>query len=95
MRQGSSNLSGSQSALTCLCVCARARLGLREFNNNHALKLALRHISRRKRLRKRLRSLAVDLSVELSEAARSLQSTRGTVRSRTREHGNNFSASRW
>jgi hypothetical protein len=33
MRQGSSNLSGSQSALTCLCVCARARLGLREFNN--------------------------------------------------------------
>jgi hypothetical protein len=32
MRQGSSNLSGSQSALTCLCVCARARLGLREFN---------------------------------------------------------------
>jgi hypothetical protein len=34
MRQGSSNLSGSQSALTCLCVCARARLGLREFNTN-------------------------------------------------------------
>jgi hypothetical protein len=32
MRQGSSDLSGSQSALTCLCVCARARLGLREFN---------------------------------------------------------------
>jgi hypothetical protein len=32
IRQGSSNLSGSQSALTCLCVCARARLGLREFN---------------------------------------------------------------
>jgi hypothetical protein len=32
MRQGSSNLSGSQSALACLCVCARARLGLREFN---------------------------------------------------------------
>jgi hypothetical protein len=32
MRQDSSNLSGSQSALTCLCVCARARLGLREFN---------------------------------------------------------------
>jgi hypothetical protein len=33
VRQGSSNLSGSQSALTCLCVCARAHLGLREFNN--------------------------------------------------------------
>jgi hypothetical protein len=33
VRQGSSNLSGSQSALTCLCVCARAQLGLREFNN--------------------------------------------------------------
>jgi hypothetical protein len=33
MRQGSSNLSGSQSALACLCVCARARLGLREFNS--------------------------------------------------------------
>jgi hypothetical protein len=32
MRQGSADLSGSQSALTCLCVCARARLGLREFN---------------------------------------------------------------
>jgi hypothetical protein len=32
VRQGSSNLSGSQSALTCLCVCARAQLGLREFN---------------------------------------------------------------
>jgi hypothetical protein len=32
MRQGSSNLSGSQSALACLCVCARARLGLREFS---------------------------------------------------------------
>jgi hypothetical protein len=32
MRQGSSDLSGSQSALTCLCVCARAQLGLREFN---------------------------------------------------------------
>jgi hypothetical protein len=38
MRQGSSNLSGSQSALTCLCVCASAlaRLGLREFNMRHA-----------------------------------------------------------
>jgi hypothetical protein len=33
MRHGSSNLSGSQSALACLCVCARAGLGLREFNN--------------------------------------------------------------
>jgi hypothetical protein len=33
MRQGSSDLSGSQSALACLCVCARAQLGLREFNN--------------------------------------------------------------
>jgi hypothetical protein len=32
MRQGSSDLSGSQSALACLCVCARAQLGLREFN---------------------------------------------------------------
>jgi hypothetical protein len=32
MQQGSSDLSGSQSALTCLCVCARAQLGLREFN---------------------------------------------------------------
>jgi hypothetical protein len=32
VRQGSSTLSGSQSALTCLCVCARAQLGLREFN---------------------------------------------------------------
>jgi hypothetical protein len=32
VRQGGSNLSGSQSALTCLCVCARAQLGLREFN---------------------------------------------------------------
>jgi hypothetical protein len=32
VRQGSSDLSGSQSALTCLCVCARAQLGLREFN---------------------------------------------------------------
>jgi hypothetical protein len=32
VRQGSSNLSGSQSDLTCLCVCARAQLGLREFN---------------------------------------------------------------
>jgi hypothetical protein len=32
LRQGSSNLSGSQSALTCPCVCARAQLGLREFN---------------------------------------------------------------
>jgi hypothetical protein len=31
-RQGSSDLSGSQSALTRLCVCARAQLGLREFN---------------------------------------------------------------
>jgi hypothetical protein len=31
-RQGSSDLSGSQCALTCLCVCARAQLGLREFN---------------------------------------------------------------
>jgi hypothetical protein len=35
MRQGSSNLSGSQSALTCPCVCARARLGLREFNTSN------------------------------------------------------------
>jgi hypothetical protein len=34
VRQGSSNLSGSQSALTCLCVCARAQLGMREFNND-------------------------------------------------------------
>jgi hypothetical protein len=34
VQQGSSNLSGSQSALTCLCVCARAQLGLREFNTN-------------------------------------------------------------
>jgi hypothetical protein len=34
MRQGSSDLSGSQSALACLCVCARAQLGLREFNKN-------------------------------------------------------------
>jgi hypothetical protein len=33
VRQGRSNLSGSQSALTCLCVCARAQLGLREFNS--------------------------------------------------------------
>jgi hypothetical protein len=33
VRQGSSDLSGSQSALTCLCVCARAQLGMREFNN--------------------------------------------------------------
>jgi hypothetical protein len=33
MRQGGSDLSGSQSALTCLRVCARARLGMREFNN--------------------------------------------------------------
>jgi hypothetical protein len=32
MRQGSSDPSGSQSALACLCVCARAQLGLREFN---------------------------------------------------------------
>jgi hypothetical protein len=32
VRQGSSNLSGSQSALTCLCVYARVQLGLREFN---------------------------------------------------------------
>jgi hypothetical protein len=32
IRQGSSDLSGSQSALACLCVCARAQLGLREFN---------------------------------------------------------------
>jgi hypothetical protein len=32
MRQGSSDLSGSQSALACLCVCARAQLGLWEFN---------------------------------------------------------------
>jgi hypothetical protein len=32
MRQGSSDLSGSQSALSCLCVCERAQLGLREFN---------------------------------------------------------------
>jgi hypothetical protein len=31
MRQGSSDLSGSQSALACLCVCARAQLGMREF----------------------------------------------------------------
>jgi hypothetical protein len=38
MRQGSSNLSGSQSALTCLCVCARAQLGLREFNTNIMIK---------------------------------------------------------
>jgi hypothetical protein len=32
MRQGSSDLSGSQSSLACLCACARAQLGLREFN---------------------------------------------------------------
>jgi hypothetical protein len=32
IRQGSSDLSGSQSALACLCVCARDQLGLREFN---------------------------------------------------------------
>jgi hypothetical protein len=32
MRQGSSDLSGSQSALACLSVCACAQLGLREFN---------------------------------------------------------------
>jgi hypothetical protein len=32
VRQGSSDLSGSQSALACLCVCARAQLGLRDFN---------------------------------------------------------------
>jgi hypothetical protein len=32
MRQGSSDLSGSQSYLTCLCVYARAQLGPREFN---------------------------------------------------------------
>jgi hypothetical protein len=37
MRQGSSDLSGSQSALTCLCVCARAQLGLREFNNGQTM----------------------------------------------------------
>jgi hypothetical protein len=35
-RQGSSDLSGSQSALACLCVCARAKLGLREFNTEQA-----------------------------------------------------------
>jgi hypothetical protein len=40
VRQGSSNLSGSQSALTCLCVCARARLGLQEFNNDTVAALA-------------------------------------------------------
>jgi hypothetical protein len=34
MRQGSSDLSGSQSALAYLCVCARAQLGLREFNTH-------------------------------------------------------------
>jgi hypothetical protein len=39
VRQGSSNLSGSQSALTCLCVCARAQLGLREFNSGGADKV--------------------------------------------------------
>jgi hypothetical protein len=39
MRQGSSHLSGSQSALTCLCVCARAQLGLREFNRLSMLML--------------------------------------------------------
>jgi hypothetical protein len=33
MRQGISDLSGSQSALACLYVCARAQFGLREFNN--------------------------------------------------------------
>jgi hypothetical protein len=32
MRQGSSDLSESQIAMACLCVCARAQLGLREFN---------------------------------------------------------------
>jgi hypothetical protein len=30
MRQGSSDLSGSQSALAFLCVCARAQLRLRD-----------------------------------------------------------------
>jgi hypothetical protein len=39
VRQGSSNLSGSQSALACLCVCARAQLGLREFNNSSVMSL--------------------------------------------------------
>jgi hypothetical protein len=45
MRQGSSNLSGSQSALTCLCVCARARLGLREFNSPPRPKSTVRSTS--------------------------------------------------
>jgi hypothetical protein len=40
MQQGSSNLSGSQSALTCLCVCARAQLGLREFNSSTILSIS-------------------------------------------------------
>jgi hypothetical protein len=34
MRQGSSDLSGSRSALACLCVCESAQLGLREFNTH-------------------------------------------------------------
>jgi hypothetical protein len=41
MRQGSSDLSGSQSALACLCVCARAQLGLWEFNRDISSNLVL------------------------------------------------------
>jgi hypothetical protein len=41
MRQGSSDLSGYQSALACLCVCARVQLGLREFNMAPGVEMVL------------------------------------------------------
>jgi hypothetical protein len=44
VRQGSSDLSGSQSALTCLCVWARAQLGLREFNSKVFQELIFRRL---------------------------------------------------
>jgi hypothetical protein len=37
MRQGSSDLSGSHSALSCLCLCARAQLGLRDFHTKESM----------------------------------------------------------
>jgi hypothetical protein len=40
IRHGSSDLSGSQSALACLCVCTRAQLELREFSSTLSTKYA-------------------------------------------------------
>jgi hypothetical protein len=71
MQHGSSDLSGSQSALTCLCVCARAQLGLREFNNPCVLKkrsIVITNVT--KRVHKRTHTFRIEVSKSWDDCVR-------------------------